>query len=245
MTRRTRQVNVVSKHQLSPNMIRIVLGGNDLADFPVGQESGYVKLLLPGKNGIVKRSYTIRRFDSAQHHLTLDFVVHHDGGPASQWALNIEEGDNIEIDGPGATKLVRSDSDWYCLAGDMTALPAISVNLEVLPSDACGYAVIEVLSPGDRQHLAKPDGIELLWVVNAHPEKSNTLLADKVRSLPWLKGIPEVWVASEFDTMRLLRRYFKQEKQVPKAQVYASSYWKIGETDEGNKLAKKKDVEAD
>jgi NADPH-dependent ferric siderophore reductase len=83
------------------------------------------------------------------------------------------------------------------------------------------------------------------WVINPHPDKPNTQLADKVKSLPWLDGEPSVWVASEFETMRNLRRYFKQEHNLARDHLYVSSYWKMGDTDEGHKAAKKIDPEAE
>ena len=37
------------------------------------------------------------------------------------------------VSGPGPKKLVDMNADWFLIAGDMSALPAISVNLEKLP----------------------------------------------------------------------------------------------------------------
>ncbi len=247
-SRALRHLTVVKKYSLTPNMLRIILGGDELASFPEGQESGYVKLCLPsnslsGKS--LKRSYTIRAFDSEALELTLDFVNHGDNGPASAWASSVQVGDKIMIDGPGAVKLVNMSADWFFIAGDMTALPAMSVNLEKLPSDAKGYAVIEVLSEADKQSIQVPANIEVHWVINPYPDQENTCLVDCVKKLSWLEGDVDVWVACEFEAMRHLRRYFKQERMVGRGQIYASSYWKMGETDEGNKAAKKRDTEAD
>ena len=65
------------------------------------------------------------------------------------------------MDGPGPTKLVDNESDWFLLAGDVAGLPALCCNLEQLPQDAQGYAVIEVISEADKQTLNVPDGIDL------------------------------------------------------------------------------------
>ena len=245
--RRYRELHVKKKTQLSPNMIRLELAGDDLHDFPEEQESAYVKLVFAANKGATKpttRSYTIRAFDKEALILTLDFVVHGDNGPASAWALGVNPGDCITIDGPGPTKRVDISADWFFLAGDMTALPAISVNLEKLPQDAKGQVVLEVLSHADKQVLTVPENINVHWVINPSPDQPNTLLLDAVKSLPWLEGEPSVWVASEFDAIRQLRSYFKKERNVQRSQLYASSYWKMGETDEGNKAAKKRDIEA-
>ena len=263
--RAIRNVTVKHKQWLTPNMLRIILCGEALNDFPVNFESGYVKLRflndessqvvhekLAGDRSVndalvsekpLVRSYTIRAFDQKKSELTLDFVSHGDNGPASAWALACNVGDVINVDGPGAAKLINMDADWFFIAGDMTALPAISVNLEKLPPTAIGYAVIETLSEDDKMPLFSPEGISVHWVINAHPDISNTLLADKVRSLPWQQGEVSVWVASEFSAMKNLRQYFKVERKVNKNNVYISSYWKMGDTDEGHKKAKKIDAE--
>ncbi len=257
--RKMRELSVLRKFDLTPNMLRVILTGDDLKDFPEGQESGYVKLLfVSGEDKPIMRTYTIRQFDAASSELTLDFVVHgvntnpivqdEQFGPAISWANNVEIGESITIDGPGPTKLVDRSGDWFFFAGDMTAIPAISANLESLPEDAKGCAVLEILSEADKYPVSAPKAIEIRWVINSEPNQPNTVLLDAVKDVEWLAGAPHVWVASEFDAMRSLRRYFKEtfaEKglTINRGQVYASSYWKMGETDEGNKAAKKRDNE--
>lgn len=248
--RAKRTARVIRKETLSPHFIRIVLGGPGLSDFPEGYEGGYIKLVLPPLPNSEKprvRSYTIRHFAPQTHELSLDFACHpgdDNQGPASQWAATVEVGDEITIDGPGAVKPLDAEADWVLIAGDMTALPAISVNLEALPNTAKGYAVVEVLSEADKLAIDVPPNVELHWVINSQPTSPNTCLADAVKELPWLEGKPSVWLASEFDTMRNLRSYFKLGRQVDRDNLYVSSYWKMGETDEGNKAAKKRDAAA-
>ena len=260
--RALRNVKVAQKYFLSPNMQRIILSGEALKDFPEGFESGYVKLrFLADVNDAYPadaseeylhslanpkprlRSYTVRAFDPKKCELTLDFVSHGDNGPASAWALACNVGDSISVDGPGPAKLINMDADWFFLVGDMAALPAVSVNLEKLSPAATGYVVIEVLSEEDKIPLVVPKGVSVHWVVNAYSDSPNTLLADKVRSLSWYEGDPSVWVATEFSAMKNLRQYFKRERNVNKNNIYVSSYWKMGEADEGHKKAKKIDAE--
>lgn len=251
-----RTLQVIDKTKLSKHMQRITLGGKALEGFPLNFEGGYIKLMLNPSlernqntpplepSQLIKRSFTIRHYDEEAQQLQLDFVSHGDSGPASTWANHCQIGDAISISGPGAVKLVDNNADWFFIAGDMTAIPAISVNLEQLPETAKGYAVIEVINEEDIITLESPEGIEFQWVINPQPDQANTLLADKVKTLKWLEGKPSVWAACEFETMRALRRYFKQEKKVARDNIYISSYWKMGDTDEGNKLAKKQDPES-
>ena len=164
-------------------------------------------------------------------------------GPAARWASNVSIGDLVNIQGPGACKRLNHDADWFLLAGDMTALPAISVNLELLPKDAKGYAVLEVISEEDRIELNAPDGVEVIWVINPNPTALNSELSDTFTELPWMQGQVSAWVAGEFNTSRVLRRYIRHERKVERDFTYISCYWKIGETDEGMKAAKRNDKE--
>jgi len=251
-----RKLIVISKQKISRNMLRITLGGDALQDFPLDQESGYIKLHFARENVLqgdieqqlrsddakarpLLRTYTVRQQRQAPSEIDVDFVVH-EGGPASDWAINSKQGEQIYVAGPGKKKLVDVTADWFFIAGDMTALPAISVNLALLPDNARGYAVIEVLEEADIQPLAVPENFELHWVINNHQHGSN-LLVDAVKALPVLEGDPSVWLACEFTSMRALRQYFHLDLQVKRRNVYASSYWKQGLTEEEHKRVKSAD----
>jgi len=237
-----RTFTVLDKTELTPHMLRITLGGEAMADFPADQASAYVKLRFSQAHSDrpLLRTYTIRaqRADSVD----IDFVRHGDGGPASRWAEDVQLGDTIEIGGPGPKKLVDADADWVLLIGDMTALPAISANLEILPADTRGAAIIEVASDDDIQPLAAPENLSLRWVVNPYPGENSDALVDAVRALDWLEGRPAVWCACELQTMQRLRGYLKDDCHVAGEDLYISSYWQYGENEERHKQAKRADA---
>lgn len=239
-----RTLQVIASRYITPNMLRITLGGAEIATFPEGQESAYIKLMFPGMNGAkdLMRTYTVRHQRADE--FDVDFVIHGDGGPASNWAQQARPGDSIRVGGPGPKKLVDNTSDWFLLAGDMTALPAMSVSIEQLPNDARGYAVIEVAEEGDIQTLAHPPAVTLHWLVNPRPGKDSRILINRVRELAWLPGRPSIWAACEFSEMRELRRYFKDERQVARQDLYISSYWKSGSSEDQHKVVKRQDNEA-
>lgn len=257
-----RQLTVIKSYSVTPNMQRVVLGGEELSDFPLGYEGGYVKLLFPVAGqlelpsaeevslgaSVVTRTYTVRHLNLEALELAVDFVLHnHNGqeGPASRWAAKVEVGSKALIFGPGKVKMVEQTADWYFLAGDMTALPAISCNLESMPSSSRGYAVIEINSNYDKQILEKPKGIHILWVVNPDSSKENNVLSDAVKDIPWQQGTPFVWAACEFSNMRQLRQYFKHDRKVSRENIYLSSYWKMSSTEEQHKIAKSQDAQTE
>lgn len=236
-------LDVIDTKYITPNMCRVTLGGAAMADFPIDQESAYIKLIFPQAEDTrpLMRTYTIsvQRDDE----IDVDFALHDVEGPASTWARNAQIGDQILVGGPGPKKLINNDADWFLLIGDMTALPAITVNLAQLPPDAHGYAVLEATTEADRQTLKKPKNVDIHWVTNAHPSANNSPLLDCVKSLTWLDGQPAVWAACEFHSMRALRQYFKIERTIPKTHLYVSSYWKVDSTEDQHKIVKSQDAQ--
>lgn len=210
-----RKAIVLAKRQITPNMLRITLGGPGMVDFPQGSEGGYVKLRLfpEGPDGpLAVRTYTIRQQDAGT--IDVDFALHIDAagehGPATRWAVTTQIGDAIDIGGPGPAKPLPEGHDFYLVAGDMTSLPAISVNLERLPANAIGYCVIEVQREEDRQDIAVPPGIDLDFVVNPVPGTGAAAMLARVRAAAPRAGEMYAWVASEFETMRALRTFLRE-----------------------------------
>lgn len=252
-----RTLTVVSSSTMTPHMQRIVLTGEELETFPRDSESGYIKFLFSQQGHVVSsksqlaelapdkplmRTYTVRKFEPEEKRLTVDFVLHKGSeGPASRWAQIARPGDEVVIVGPGPVKLADTSADWFLLAGDMTALPAISCNLEQLPSDAKGYAVIEISSNEDVQPLSVPQGIDIQWVIAGSHSDQEKLL-NTVFDLEWLSGQPYVWCACEFASMKALRKYFKVTREIDKRSLYISSYWKRGNSEDQHKVAKQKDA---
>ncbi|WP_067582681.1 siderophore-interacting protein [Endozoicomonas ascidiicola] len=250
------QVTVKSAERLTTNMQRLVLSGESLSRFPASCESGYIKLLfmpdgapvtdticlksLSGKP--VMRTYTIRQFNAETLEMTVDFVLHgHDGhsGPAANWAEHCKAGDTICIAGPGDIKLINQDAQWLLFAGDMTALPAISCNLEQLPANTRGVVIIDILDDSDRQSLIAPEGIEVIWV------KGRDEFLSTIHNQSWSDTNVSVWCACEFSVMREARQFFKVENNIPREKLYISSYWKQGIAEEEHKVVKQQDAEKD
>ena len=144
--RRLLTTTVRSKERLTPHLVRIVVAGDDLGGFPVGEFTDhYVKLRLPPPGAPYTapfdpdelqerlprdqwprtRTYTVQDFDPETNALTIDFVVHGDEGIAGPWALSVEVGDTLHLLGPGGAYAPDPDADWHLLVGDTCVLPAI------------------------------------------------------------------------------------------------------------------------
>ncbi|MEO0423865.1 MAG: siderophore-interacting protein [Pseudomonadota bacterium] len=237
-------LSVVSNRPLTPYMRRVTLHGESLSTFPEGREGDYVKGRFGGPFRRVLRSFTVRTFDAASQQVVLDFVDHGDNGPASAWARSARPGAPLTLRGPGQVKRLAQNADWVLIAGDLSALPAIAANLELLSDRIPGHALIEVPSLDAALELTAPPGIEVEWIVNGDASKPNQRLVERLRQVPWQSGRASVWFAGEFDGMRAARHYLRDERGIDRREMYLSCYWKLGDTDEGMKRAKRADAQA-
>ncbi|MFZ8199553.1 siderophore-interacting protein [Alteromonas portus] len=246
----SRQAVVKQSVQITPTMQRVYLGGEELRTFPAVTAGAYVKLMFD-KNGnplskptemsqIAMRTYTVAHFDANKPEIVLDMVIHSSNGktgPASAWATSAKPGDVITLAGPGSSKGLNEHYDWVLLAGDMTALPTIRNHLAALPSHAKGFAVIRIEDEKDAVTLKKPKGIKVIW-------EYESSLPYRLAQIDWLTGTPAVWVACEFSDMRTIRTWLKDEKAVAHGNIYISSYWKKGRSEDQHKIEKRQDNEA-
>ncbi|MQY14012.1 hypothetical protein SRB5_41720 [Streptomyces sp. RB5] len=261
-TRKKTQVNtarVVRVERLTPHMTRVVLGGETLSGLDCGQYTDhYIKLLfdpgadarpepydldairrdLPRDQWPVTRTYTVRRWDPAALELTVDFVVHGDEGLAGPWALAARPGERVRFLGPGGAYAPDPAAGWHLLAGDESALPAIAAALERLPHDARAHVFLEVADRAERQPLTVPDGTELTWLYR-DGRRVGDLLVEAVRALPRPAGRMHGFVHGEAGMVKELRRYLRLECGVPREELSASGYWRLGHDEEGWRATKK------
>jgi len=244
-----RSFQVTDSVRLTPNMHRITLGGAALARLPANCSGGYIKFRLSANEGEkpVVRTYTIR--SQYSDGIEVDFALHgstaEDSGPATRWALNAKAGDQIMVGGPGPAKPLPEGNGPFLLVGDMTALPAISVNLENLPEDAVAHVIILIREEADKQELNIPKGVKVQWLVEADLGANPSLLSDAARKVPNVKDFTYAWVACEFEAMKQLRQYLRTEQNFGKDNLYISSYWKRGLVEDDHKQVKREDAIAE
>ena len=236
MSRKMRMTQVDAIQDISPHMRRITLGGSDLNDFPIEQESAHVKAIFPqSKQGLPKlglylgakkwmRSYTVRAFDQHTKKLTIDFAVNDHHGLATHWASDAQVGDYLGISGPGPTKHTNLNAPWHLMAADITGLPALAAILEKLPKKAQGYAFIQIPHKADMQTIKSPKGIKIQWLINSDIHKNRLLEA--LSNISWQDGSLAIFIATQSAHMKTLKAYVKKQPNYQKAYTYASGYWK-------------------
>jgi NADPH-dependent ferric siderophore reductase len=250
---------VLRSEQLSPHMVRVVLGGDGLAQFATrGQTDHYVKLLFPAPGASypepwdvrrireefpreqwpTTRTYTVRRWDAEARELSLDFVVHGDEGLAGPWAANARPGDVVYFSGPGGGYAPDPEADWHLLVGDESALPAIAAALEVLPASARAHAFIEVENAAEEQKLDVPEGAVVRWIHRAGRPVGEAL-AEAVTGLEFEDGVPHVFVHGEAGFVKELRRLLRVQRALPLDRLSISGYWRLGHNEDGWQASKR------
>lgn len=260
MTDRPKKVTstrVVRIGRPTPHVVRLVLGGDELAGLPVGEFTDhYIKILFPVPGAVYPepidlatirrdlpaaqwprlRAYTVRAFDAHAGELTVDVVYHGDEGLAGPWAATLRPGDPVHFTGPGGAYAPSPDADWHLLVGDESALPAIAVALERLPAGAPATVLVEISGPAEEQPLPSPGQVRLTWLHRGDRPVGAALVA-AVRALDFPPGV-HAFVHGEATFVRELRRLLRVERKVPRERLSISGYWRRGVDDEGWRAGK-------
>lgn len=183
------------------------------------------------------RTFTIRELRASEHEMDVDFVLHGDLGPASSWAGRAEPGDRVAILGPNALCPTiygyeyrpDADTDWSLLAGDETALPAITGILAAMPEGRRALVFLEVESSSEIRPLPCPGDVSVTWLTrNGTPAVANELLRNAIAAADFPTGRPYAWLAGESSAVVGLRRHLVRDRDIDKKDVYFSGYWQLG-----------------
>lgn len=260
-TRTQYRTTVVRTEQLTPHLIRVVVGGDVIAEFPDnGCTDRYVKLMfprpgvelpddgtelwaLPPEQRPVMRTYTIRAIDPINLQLTIDFVTHGDEGVAGRWAMHAQPGDQLIMSGPGGGYAPLLDADLHLLVGDEAAIPAIASALEAMGSGSRATVVIEVDDEAEHLDLPSPADVDLRWIHRADGGGPQALLA-AVEALDLPDGRIQAFVHGELHVTRALRRHLV-ERGIEPDLLSASGYWRRGKDEDGFQAEKRELAQAD
>ncbi|KZK93936.1 Vibriobactin utilization protein ViuB [Pseudovibrio sp. Ad46] len=174
-----------------------------------------------GDYELMRPVYTVRQFDKSAQ--TIDFDVFlHEGGPTAEWAARVNEGDKVGLLGPGGGWI--PEAKYLLLAGDETAIPAISRILESSPAGTKGAVIISVSKKGMEAPIPLPETMSLKWVYrDTHGHDGLFYAAKRVE-------IPEVqeaflWFAAEKKTAKKARKYFRNEVGFKADNCYIAGFW--------------------
>jgi NADPH-dependent ferric siderophore reductase len=230
-----RDLTVDTVERITPQMLRITLTGEDLADFVSAAPDDHVKIFLPATSGEPeRRDYTPRRFDPKTRSLVLDFAVH-EAGPATRWALDATPGSSLSIGGPRGSGVVSGVRHWL-LVGDETALPAIGRRIEEAESGMVITSVAAVTGADEEQTFETRAEFNAIW---AHRPLSKAADATAlIAALETVELQPDtfVWIAAEASVARAIRSYIVEKRGHRLPWLKAAGYWLLGKADAHEKI---------
>ena len=220
-------LTVVGAVDITPRMRRVSLVGETMDGFEYRPGQDLALSLPDDHGGVVRRHYTIRRFDSPEGRLEIDFVLH-GASPATNWARRAALGDAITADGPRGRTSVRGPADWRLFAGDETALPGIAAMIERLPAGERAIAFIEVAGPKEEQPIETAARLDLTWLHRDGPPRAPSLgLMQALTTFQLPAGVGQACIIGETSTVRaqrqgLIARGFAKDR------IAAEGYWRPG-----------------
>lgn len=243
---------VIETQQLTPSLVRVLLGGDGLADYAdTGFTDQYVNALfvpdgapyaVPFELEAVKdvspeyrprgRRYTIRSWDPATRTLAIDFVVHGDIGYAGRWASNAQPGDLLQMVGPHGAYAPDPDADWHLMVGDESAIPAIAASLERVRPEATAVAVLVVDGPDCELELECPGKLDLQWVYRQYDADDTDRVVRAVAEVSFPSDNVDVFVHGEAHEIRAVRQHLIRSRGIARDGASISPYWRRGEDDE-------------
>jgi NADPH-dependent ferric siderophore reductase len=252
--RRALQTRVHEVRRVTPRLIRVVVGGEDLEGFGAGVFTDHyvklqipppgapyaapfdaedVKARLPPEQWPRTRTYTVQHWDTERRRLTIDFVHHGNTGVAGPWAAAARPGDGLQLMGPGGAYTPDPGADWHLMIGDESVLPAISASLERIPAGVPVHVLAEVDGPDEEVALSSPGDLRLTWLHRRdHPGDADLLLR-AVGALEFPAGTVHAFVHGEASAVRAVRRHLIVDRGLPREALSVSGYWKRDRTEEG------------
>ena len=238
-----RLVHFAGAVPLSARMLRVTLSGEELEGLVIAEPAASVRLLVPqpgadlvipewhgnelllrdGSRPII-RTFTPRRFDPELRRLDIDVVVH-PGGAVVDWIESAQPGDAAAVSGPGRGFTIDAAATDYLLAGDETAIPAISQLLEALPHGKPVQVHIEIAAAAAAFELPHHPATTIRWHELQPGAQPGDALVQAVANASLGTGT-HVWCAGEAAGMHRIRNHLFKERSHSRSRATVRGYWK-------------------
>jgi NADPH-dependent ferric siderophore reductase len=230
--------------------VRCTFGGEDLTGFPQPDPAASVRVLfpapgtaelvmpewngneflMPGSGGTrlrpFIRTFTPRVVRDDLPELDIDVVLH-GAGVASSWVIDATIGARAAVSGPGRGYAVAPDAPPHLLAGDESAIPAMSQLLEALPASTPVLVHVEIADPAARHELPEHPRADVHWHELPTGAPPGDTLVSAVEAATVDAGT-RVWAAGEAAAMQRIRRHLFETRGIPRPRTTIRGYWKHG-----------------
>jgi NADPH-dependent ferric siderophore reductase len=239
-------VTVAEVAPSGPDMVQVTLTGAALREFRWPGPASHLKVFVPeaGRHDVdlpeadadgmmvfrpggprpVTRTFTPLAWDEDKLRLDIAFLLHGEG-PASQWAARALAGDALAVTQPRRTYEMLPDSGWLLLAGDESAIPAITTLLEAVDPKVAIQVLVEIDGTGHETALPERPYTELRWL-NRAGKRPGGALAAAIGAWQPPPGPGQAWAACEARAVRDIRTGLLARFAADR--VLTRGYWRDG-----------------
>lgn len=227
---RPRAVRVIEVTDLTPTYRRITMAG-DFSDFASLGADDHLRLFVVPADAVLDEDPDVRLAQLREHpsreftpvawdagSLTLDFVLHGEG-PASTWAATAVPGSLAATGGPRGSLVIEGAPDWWLLAGDRTALPAIRRYLGLVAPGTPVDVLLIAEDPADEQSLESAGELTVTWC------RSQAELVESLPAVPAREGEGFAFIAAEQSIVKSGREFLAARGHSLERAV-VKGYWK-------------------
>lgn len=229
-----RPAELVSREWLTPGYVRVRVAGEALRGFHAPGADDHVRIFFAPADGplpgtpeewreLPSREYTPLNADAEDGWVEFDLVVHGDG-PGSTWAAKAPIGARVAVAGPRRSNAVTGDPDAWFLAGDETAVPAITRFLRARRPGTPARVVVEVAPENELVPIPADPGTHVTVLVRGTDSLADTLAALGESDRP--AGSVLGFVAAESAVVPVARTLLLERWALPPEAVITKGYWR-------------------
>jgi NADPH-dependent ferric siderophore reductase len=222
---RTLPLVVASVEDVTPHMRQIQLTGPSLEAFEYFPGQDLALPVVRDDGSVVRRRYTIRRFDPGRRLIDIDVIMHGDG-PGIRWAQAARPGAAVEAIGPRGKIGLSSNAKSHLFAGDATAVPGSLAMIEALPAGLQATAYLMVADPRERQSFSADATNTVTWCFESGANAPDGLVA-AVSAAEVLPEGGHAYLAGEVALVAALKATLLAQGWAPD-QISAKAYWNRG-----------------
>lgn len=229
-----RPAELVARTWLTPGYVRVRLAGDALRGFAAPGADDHVRLFLVATDTdppateeawreLPSREYTPAQADPDAGWVEFDLVVHGDG-PGAAWASTAPIGSRVAVAGPRRSNVVAGEPDAWFLAGDETAVPAITRFLRARRPGTPARVIIEVAAENELVPIPADASTHVTVLVRGTDSLAEALTALGERDRP--DGTVLGFVAAEAAVVPVARALLLDRWGLSAEAVIAKGYWR-------------------